>query len=578
MKKVTYILASAALFSMSLVGCTDLDTSLSGSIISEATKDSTQANFPSKVEAGVNAVFAQFSQLYPGMGTRYDNDFGYPGLMIMMDSNGQDMGCQNTGYSWFQPNFLLSDRVYTSSRSEIMWNTLYKQIKPANTVVAMVDPKTTDPVQQIYLGNALAARAFNYWVLAQLYQFNYAGNEDKPCVPLLTDKNSAEVAEKGAKRATVKEVYAQIMEDLNTSISLLTSAADYQDGSGNQPYLDADNAFTAGDHRYINLAVAYGLRARANLTMQNWKEAANDATKAIELEQSYGMTKTPLHDGNMLGYDVNDWMWGIKVNSTDDVVQTGIINWPSHFCTFYAAGYGSASSLSGNFQINEKLYDEIPATDIRKGWWLDASGKSKNLTSIQQSYITDCGYAPYTHVKFSGYEDIVGSQVAANNVPLMRIEEMYLIKAEGEAMGENPGTGKATLENFVKTFRDPSYTCTASSATDIQDAIWQQRRIEFWGEGLSWFDIMRLNKGVNRVGGGFFETAVYNIAPKSDIMLWRIPEAEIEANQLLENSDNNPAAPTPKPVTDNASAASVAGGVHKVSKSSVSNPALRFVK
>lgn len=571
MKKVTYILASAALLSMSLAGCTDLDTSLGGNIISEATKDSTQANFPSKVEAGVNAVFAQFSQLYPAMGTRYDNDFGYGSLMIMMDMNGQDMGCQSTGYSWYQPNFLLSDRVYTSSRSEIMWNTLYKQIKPANNVIAAVDVKTTDPVQQIYLGNALAARAFNYWVLAQLYQFNYVGNEDKACVPLITDKNSAEIAEKGAKRATVKEVYAQIMEDLNTSISLLKAAADYKDGSGNQPYYNADDAFTAGDHRYINLAVAYGLRARANLTMQKWADAANDANQAIELEKEYGMEETPLHDGKTLGYDVNDWMWGIKINSTDEVVQTGIINWPSHFCTFFSAGYGSNGSLSGNFQINEKLYNEIPATDIRKGWWLNAKGQSNNLTSIQQRYINDCGFPPYTHVKFSGYNDVVGSQVAANNIPLMRVEEMYLIKAEGEAMSGNPGGGKATLEGFVRRFRDPNYTCTASGATDIQEAVWQQRRIELWGEGMSWFDIMRLNKGINRVGGNFIATAVYNIAPKSPIMLWRIPEAEIEANQLLENSDNNPAAPTPKPVTDETATSGA-------SRTLVVNPALRFVK
>lgn len=570
MKKAKYILASAALLSMSLVGCTDLDTSLGGSIITEATRDSTQSQFPEKFESGVNAIFTQFSQLYPGMGTRYDNDFGYPGLMIMMDSNGSDMGCKNTGYSWFQPNFMLSDRVYTSSRCEIMWNTLYKMIKPANAVVAAVNPQTTDPVQQIYLANALAARAFDYWVLAQLYQFNYSGNQDKPCVPLITDKNTAEIAQNGVKRATVKEVFTQIMEDLNTAINLLTAAS--------EEYPNADDAFIAKDHRYINLAVAYGLRARTNLTMQNWNDAAKDATKAIELENEYGMTKTPMHDGYTLGYDVNDWMWGIKVNSTDDVVQTGIINWPSHFCTFFSAGYGSSAALSGNFQINQKLYNEIPNTDPRKGWWLDANSKSSNLTSGQQSYITKKRFAPYTHVKFSGYEDVVGSDVPANNIPLMRIEEMYLIKAEGEAMSGNPSAGKTTLENFVKTFRDPAYTCTASSATDLQNEIWHQRRIEFWGEGLAWFDIMRLNKGVDRRGSGFLDTGIFNIEPKSDILLWRIPEAEIQANQALENSDNNPSAPTPKPVTGGASAASITKGAHKVSKSSVSNPAFRFVK
>ena len=62
---------------------------------------------------------------------------------------------------------------------------------------------------------------------------------------------------------------------------------------------------------------------------------------------------------------------------------------------------------------------------------------------------------------------------------------------------------------------------------------------------------MRLNKGVDRRGGGFPNaTMVFNIPAGSDILLWRIPEAEIQANPALEEGDNNPSAPTPEPVAD----------------------------
>ena len=133
----------------------------------------------------------------------------------------------------------------------------------------------------------------------------------------------------------------------------------------------------------------------------------------------------------------------------------------------------------------------------------------------------------------------------------MRIEEMYLIMAEAQAMGGNAGTGRATLESFIQTYRDPEYTCTAASATDIQEEIYRQRRIEFWGEGLIWFDIMRLNKGVDRRGAGFPQAAsVYNIEPGSAILLWRIPQNEINSNQALTEDDNNPSAPAPTPVQD----------------------------
>ena len=54
-----------------------------------------------------------------------------------------------------------------------------------------------------------------YLNLAQLYQFTYKGNESKPCVPIITDANSAEAAQNGAPRATVTEVYALIKSDID---------------------------------------------------------------------------------------------------------------------------------------------------------------------------------------------------------------------------------------------------------------------------------------------------------------------------------------------------------------------------
>lgn len=127
----------------------------------------------------------------------------------------------------------------------------------------------------------------------------------------------------------------------------------------------------------------------------------------------------------------------------------------------------------------------------------------------------------------------------------MRVEEMYLIKAEAMAMAGQDG--KTVLEDFVKTYRDPSYTCTGN----VQDAVYFQKRIELWGEGLIWYDVMRLNKGIDRRGGGFEATAVFNIPSGDPILLWRIPQAEIQANPALTDDDNNETTPVPQPVQDN---------------------------
>ena len=42
----------------------------------------------------------------------------------------------------------------------------------------------------------------------------------------------------------------------------------------------------------------------------------------------------------------------------------------------------------------------------------------------------------------------------------------------------------------------------------------------------------------------------YHSKITGDILLWRIPESEIQANGMLEESDNNPSASKPEPVED----------------------------
>lgn len=124
----------------------------------------------------------------------------------------------------------------------------------------------------------------------------------------------------------------------------------------------------------------------------------------------------------------------------------------------------------------------------------------------------------------------------------MRAEEMIFIRAEGLAMGGRTGDAKNLLENFIRANRNPNYVCNASAPEAIRDEIWFQRRIEFWGEGFSYFDVMRLKKPVTRVEGGvtsFPDAWQFNIPAEHPILLWLVPKSEIEANEGISEADNN---------------------------------------
>lgn len=526
-----YFLGIIAFSFFAFVGCEDLDTLPEGNIVTSSQKEEVTANDPSKAEASVNAIFAQFNKYMPNanaLGAERHNDFGYPSVMMFTDMNGYDMVSDDNGYNWAGNNLDFTDRVYTSREVQILWNDMYSIISSTNSVIAAISEDTELPLSQYYLAQGLTVRAYSYWVLAQLFQFNYVGNQTSLCVPIITNLNSDEAALNGAPRATVEDVYTLIKTDLDKAIILLTSAE--------------DAGMFRADKRYISLAVAYGIRARVNLTMQNWPAAAADATSAIAESEATPAGLTDVNKPSFWTADEPNWMWGIIIAETDRVVTSGIVNWISHMGSL---NYGYANFSKGR-QINKALFNSIPATDVRRGWWLDASGNSVNIDAAQKAYLVSKGYPPYTQVKFAPYQNVVATSTNANDIPLMRIEEMYLIKAEAEAMAG--GDGQSVLVNFIKTYRDPSYTYTAS---DFQREVFRHRRLELWGEGLNWFDIMRLGVGVDRRGGGYPNaTMIFNIQPDDNILLWRIPEAEIQANPALSEADNNPPAPEPIPVPD----------------------------
>lgn len=537
------LLGSAMLLTTS---CSDLDTNPSGSTMSDGQLNEVLAQDPSKLKSEVSGMYANMieygaiTQWY-GTGQPRHYDFGYASTMMMMDASGQDEPSQVSGYNWYNKPLRFVDRTANSETTYFIWNQCYKNIKVANDVLKSVDLENLSDVAKSYVGQAYAMRAFEYFTLIQLYQFTYKGHEDAAGVPIVTEK-TAEAEANNNPRAAVKDVYKQIMDDLNIAIDYLT---------------DSRSAKSE-----INRQVAYGLRARVNLVMQNWSDAATDAKKAAE---GY----TPLSKDAAAAPGFNDvsasnWIWGNIVDESNDIVKSGILNFPSMMCSFTGNGYSPTYACR---MINSKLWKEISSTDVRKGWWIDENLNSPivnpkyvvhqedededgnvvkylavyNQTGDEVADITE----PYTNVKFGAYKNQYGNELNACDIPLMRVEEMILIQAEATAMGGNVEEGKRILENFVRTYRDPSYTCNATTAEGVQDAVWFQRRVELWGEGFSFTDLLRLKKPLDRTGANYEVSVRFNLPAESPIFLYLIPEDEENHNEALVGN-NNPVVAVPK--------------------------------
>lgn len=517
--------------SLCLAACDMFNTFPEGDIKTSDQKSEAFSSNSSTSSADINGIYAQMIALFAGLGedASNHNDFGLAAQLIALESNGQDFIAPNIGYNWFSYDYDFKDRDYTSSDALQMWSVFYKIIFAANNALQSLDPELISGEVMYNYGQARAARAFAYLNMAQIYQFTYSEqNKTLPCVPVITEHTSTE-QQLANPRASLDSVYSLILSDLSTAITAL-------------------DGYNRADKGHINQAVAYGLRARANLAMKNYAAAASDAEQCLTLSGATPYTLVEVSKPNFCSADANSVIWANLISESNDIVKSSIVNWSSHLSTFYTDGY---TGVGATRSIPKALYAKIPNGDVRKGWWLNANGESALLNNANyQSYKSSFSAAnAYTNVKFGVRDDNTSTLSAAADWLLMRAEEMLLIQAEGLAMSGNTAEGKAVLEQFVQNYRYAGYTCRANSPEELQDEIWLQRRIELWGEGFAFFDFMRLQKPLVREkgeGAGYYPVAwQYTIPANSPILLWMIPQSEIEANDGISEADNNPKAASP---------------------------------
>lgn len=234
---------------------------------------------------------------------------------------------------------------------------------------------------------------------------------------------------------------------------------------------------TFTNKNYVSLEAAKGLLARTYLSMGRKKDA-------VELAESL------IKDSRFSLCDFTDIFRGAynteEIFTFANLLQEGRVNFSSYYYT-KESGVGGAY----NFCPTAEAMSMYQESDKRKDISIGYQGSNPVLNKYSSG---DAGRDP---------------------IYIVRLSEMYLISAE--CLGLHDGLNRL---NELRQFRGID-RLNPSNEEEFLDAILNERRLEFFGEGFRWFDLVRCGKYESTVG----VDSKYTILP--------IPARELSLNSNL---------------------------------------------
>ena len=491
------------------------------------------------------------------------DDFGYPSMFATFDraigeifpANWYSGG--NQYYDRFQ-YYHYQMNIGPTGYCSLVWYHYYQFIKATNDLISVA--KGSEMLKE-QCGVAKTFRALYYLDLARFYDPLYAVSTERPSymtelepvkgltVPVI-DENTTEELAKNNPRLPRGEMFQFIFNDLNDAEEGLAS---YVPASKNLP----------------TLAVVYGLKARAYLWLGGFQEsdflegdydttkypdvligneayakAAEYARKAITASGCKPLTEAeycdPINGFNNATAN-NSWMWAMIQSS--ETVLSNLHTWAAHMCSGAGWGYGCGAQPG----VRKASYERMSNTDFRKKLIIGPNSTYadyKDVTNLTEAEWKEWGLEgngmyTYAHMKFrtNGGEKQNSSTGNVVDIPMMRVEEMYLIEAEASEHVA-PGSGKALIASFMTAYRDPKYTVPAGA--DVVEEIIFQKRCELWGEGVLFFDFKRLDMGIDNAYEGSNTPGGLDFSTSGRCPAWNIciPQAETQQNAALDGKNN----------------------------------------
>ncbi len=383
------------------------------------------------------------------------------------------------------------------------WSSSYIGINRANLILRALPTSPAPQASKDQIeAQCLFLRALFYFDLMRAYAYtpkSIVAAQNIGGVPLLLDGVTDLTQVTFPSRATIDACYTQITTDLNNAITKLTNTST----TFRAPFFASKGA-------------AQALLSRVSLYAGNWQEVVKQSTDALASgigkfqtnAQYIASWRAASHPESMfeLSYQTNE---NVGVNVSLQTTYTTLRD-PGNRAT--TAGFGDlvpSNDMLTQLGVTRTVDVITRGTDVR--------------ALLYELGTTGRGPAEVECTKFLGRS----ATVNLDNVPVIRISEMYLNRAEANYELGNTAAALADL-NQIRTRAGLAAAPATLSGVALLSDILNQRRIELAFEGHRFHDLKRRGLDITKLPR--------NISFSDFLILARIPTGEISLNPSLKQN------------------------------------------
>ena len=357
-------------------------------------------------------------------------------------------------------------RTHASTIRNDIWSAAYKVINHINNIVSHIEKGGDHEFRHtpLYKGEALALRALLHFDMLRMYGAPiWADEASKARAIPYVSKYSFDIT----AFSSLDEAYEKVIADLKEAEKCLA-----EDETLVEPVRTnaSDGGFTSCRIIHMNLYAVQALLARVYWSKNDLENAAIYAKKVIDSGKFGFRPVTAFNQPDNGALDLNETIFGIySTESQKKNASKYQLDGKSTDSNFTMASDYRSLYLDGSSSSQ---------TDYRLAAWFD-EGLNTLRRLVSPSYYT------------SDKPSYTGKSILGIN--MIRIPEMYYIMAEA-LLESDPDTASDYFDAVIKTrgldaLGEQGHTVTA-------DALYIERRKEFYGEGQQWFNMKRLGKDI----------------------------------------------------------------------------------